>query len=223
MVSAKTPAPVKDESFEWSSSDDEELLKAEQDVLEGTPYGTPRKVPRTQALTSPGKRTFIEMNAQPGGSADTGPLSDDILTTPSTSHKSHTTGLLSPSITPANRATQADERPPEAEPSTLAIEALEILRNSNSQLSAQVENDLVELINKHDLRTQGIVRGRDITRLAVHAKDKRIAELQTRIQILEAEKETNRRVMTHLKMDIVDSPKKGKGRRSIPPTRRSEV
>jgi hypothetical protein len=222
-VGARTPAQKVDESFEWSSSDDKELLKAEQEVLERTPYETPKKAPRTGIITSPGKRTFVQTAAHTVGKDDTWPLSDDVFTTPSTSHKSHGTGLLSPSIIPAKRPSRMDERPPEAEPSTLAVEALEILRSSNSQLSARVEADLVDLLNKHDLRTQGVLRGRDITRLAIHAKDKKIAELQTRIQALEAEKETNRRVISHMKTDIAASPKKGKPTRNVPHARRSEV
>jgi translation elongation factor EF-Tu-like GTPase len=102
----------------------------------------------------------------------------------------------------------------------LASEALAIL--SDSQLSSKVENELVGLLNKYDLRTQGIIKGRDITRLAVQAKDKKIAELQTRISVLEGERETNRTVITHLKHDIATSPTKGRGRGRFP-ARRSEV
>jgi hypothetical protein len=222
-IAAKHPAPATEESFEWSSSDDEKLLQAEQEILERTPFETPKKAPRTATITSPGKRSLARPTAQTGGSDEIWPLSDDVFTTPSTSHQSRDTGLRSPSMTPANRHTQTNNGPPETETSQLAAEALKILRTSTSQLSTQAENDLVELLNKHDLRTQGIAKGRDITRLAVHAKDKKIAELQSRIEALEAEKETNRRVITHLKMDMADSPKKGTSRRNIPPARRSEV
>ncbi len=51
-----------DESFDWSSSNDEELLKAEQEMLSNkTPFETPKKTPRTQTFTSPGKRTLDQM------------------------------------------------------------------------------------------------------------------------------------------------------------------
>ncbi|KAJ9615187.1 hypothetical protein H2200_001261 [Cladophialophora chaetospira] len=224
---ANTPTKVKDsgyfepeETFEWSSSDDDELLKAEQELLERTPFETPKKASRTEVFTSPGKRTFAQMSSSRTVGDEALPLSDDVFTTPSTSHKPNGSGLRSPSKTPANRPTQSGL--PEAEPSLLAAEALRILRDSNSQISSRVETELVELLNNHDLRTQGIIRGRDITRLAVQAKDKKIGELQARISTLESEKETNRRVISHLKMDIATSPKKGNGR-SMPPVRRSEV
>lgn len=100
----------------------------------------------------------------------------------------------------------------------LATEALSVLRGTN--LSKHVEQDLVELLNKHHLRTQGIIKGRDITRVAVAAKDARIAELQARIATLEAERETNRTVISLLKHDMATSPKKP---RNPTPSRRSVV
>ena len=218
---AKISAQAKDsgyfepkEAFGWASSDNEELLKAEREILERTPFETPKKALRTEMFTSPGKRAFAQ-----SASADRG---DDVFTTPSTSHRSNGSGLHLPSNTPANGPAQSGVALPEAEPSMLAAEALKILRSSDSHVSSRVENELVELLNNHDLRTQGIIKGRDITRLAVQAKDKKIGELQARISALEAEKETNRRVISHLKLDIATSPKKGTGR-SVPPARRSAV
>ncbi len=130
--------------------------------------------------------------------------------------------MLSPDDTPAHGPSQTGAGQPGAEPSVLAAEALSILRSSNPKLNPMVENELVELLNMHDLRTKGIIKGRDITRLAIQAKDKKIGELQVRISTLEAEKEMNRNVISHLKMDIATSPKKGKDKQ-MPPARRSEV
>jgi hypothetical protein len=201
-----------DESFDWSFSNDEDLLKAEQEVLSSkTPFETPTKAPRTQTLTSPGKRNLGQMTGPASAADDLWPLSDDVFATPSTTPRSRGNGLLSPTSTPARWPSQAAGVDPE--PSALASQALAIL--SQSQLSSQVEKELVDLLNKHDLRTQGIIKGRDITRLAVQAKDQKIAELQARISMLEAEKETNRTVITHLKHDIATSPKKGRGGGSL--------
>lgn len=149
---------------------------------------------------------------------DEWPLSDDVFATPSTSYKSSTTGLPSPTNTPAKLASQLNHPQPEPEHSALATEALTILRGIN--LSAHVEKDLVELLNQHHLRTQGIIKGRDITRVAVAAKDAKIAELQARIATLEAERETNRTVISLLKQDMATSPKRT---RTPTPSRRSFV
>lgn len=220
----RSPGPVKEvakleneDSFDWSSSNDEHLLEAEEAVLsDQARFETPRKAPRTTSLTSPGKGT--RGDTMPGFS-EPWPLSDDVFATPGTSHMSSGTGLFSPISTPARLPSQLDKDQPTPECSALAIEALSVLKGVH--LSAKVEKDLVDLLNKHDLRTQGIVRGRDITRLAVQSKENKIAELQARISTLEGERETNRTVISLLKHDIAASPKK-KGR-SMPPARRSEV
>ncbi|KAK5555706.1 hypothetical protein LTR46_006147 [Exophiala xenobiotica] len=199
-----------DSSFDRSSSNDEALLEAEQQVMKERPqFETPKKAARTQSTTSPGKRAFGQMAEQSDLADNTWPLSDDVFATPSTSHKSGGTGLLSPNVTPARGRTQPIQ--PETAPSTLATEALAIL--AKAHLDSQTEAELVDLLNKHDLRTQGVIKGREITRIAVQAKEKKIAELQARIAALEAGRETNRTVITHLKQDIANSPKKGRGQR----------
>ncbi|EXJ77892.1 hypothetical protein A1O3_09051 [Capronia epimyces CBS 606.96] len=208
-----------DESFDWSSSNDEELLQAEQTVLSHKPlFETPKKAPRTNLLTSPGKRTFEQTVGQKATGEETWPLSDDVFTTPTTSHRSGGSGLLSPTNTPARGPSQLFL--PESEPSTLASEVLTLL--AGSHISSKVEKELVDLLNRHDLRTQGIIKGRDISRLAVQSKEQKIIELQARISTLEAEKETNRRVITYLKQDIATSPRKGRPKGSTP-ARHSDV
>lgn len=45
----------------------------------------------------------------------------------------------------------------------------------------------------------GIAKGREAVRLSVKAKDAKIAELQARIGLLEAERETDRAMIGHLR------------------------
>lgn len=209
-----------EDSFGWDPTDDEELATAD------LTFETPRKAARTQTFTSPGKRNCVEMaDDEPAASStmllNSWPLSDDVFNTPSTAGRSKSTGLLSPDRTPAQFLTQQTQADP-TDPSDLAEDALKILQPAN--LSKQIEIELVELLNRYDLRMQGIARGRDITRLAVGAKETKIAELQARITGLEAEKETSRTVIAHLKQDIATSPKKGGGRgRGFARRRMSEV
>ncbi|KAK6380353.1 hypothetical protein LTS17_005543 [Exophiala oligosperma] len=208
-----------DSSFDWSSSNDEALLEAELQISKEQPhFETPKKAARTLSTTSPGKRAFHQMVEQKDDADATWPLSDDVFATPSTSHKSGGTGLLSPTETPARDRFQSVA--PESVPSTLAVEVLAVL--SKVALSSEVEKELVDLLNRHDLRTQGISKGRDITRLAVQAKEQKIAELQARIGALEAERETNRAVINYMKHDIATSPKGSRSARKVA-GRRSEV
>ena len=155
-----------------------------------------------------------------GSGVSTWPISianndDDVFTTPATSSRPH--GLLSPTGTPAQTSSRLESQRQtignDRFKSTLADEALKIL--APIPLNQVVEEQLVALLNRHELRTQGIAKGRDITRLAIQSKDKTIAELQARIAGLEAERETSRTVIAHLKQDIglnVSSQKKGRGR-----------
>lgn len=216
----KPPTIARDESFGWSSSDDECLLKAEQEfLLQPTPFETPRKAARTSALSSPGKRTHSNMDAK-SSISEHWPLSDDVFATPSTSYPSLSSGLMSPTSAPVRQLSQPVVDENKGESSALATEVMNILRGVS--LSSEIEKKLVDVLDKHDLRTQGIIKGRDITRIAVQTKATKIAELQARISVLEAERETNRTVISLIKHDIATSPKKGNTRR-IPPSRRSEV
>lgn len=182
------------------------------------PLETPRKTPRTDQLTSPGKRSHsdIQASAAPTWSTLTPSNDDDVFATLTTSSRSNS--LLSPTTTAADQIALHLENPSQpltndTSNSTLATDALKIL--APIPLNSTVEAQLVALLNRHDLRTQGIAKGRDVSRLAIQSKDKKIAELQTRIAGLEAERETSRAVIAHLKQDIglnVSSSKRGRGR-----------
>jgi hypothetical protein len=158
---------------------------------------------------------------------------DDVFTTPATSNKSRNPGLASPSPTPAHGRSHIGQlQGAMGEPSSLAQEALSILRKSPAALLPSVKEELLDLLNRHDLRTQGIAKGRELSRLAVTAREKRITELENRITGLENEKETQRQVISHLKQDMVASPTKpsynktpyrGRGRDGFNTSKRSEV
>ena len=202
-----------DDTFDWSSSADEDLASA----LDS--YETPRKTPRTAIFNSPGKRDHSAMI----NSLD----DDDVFATPSTSHKPIGTGLLSPTVTPLrplnsttyNVATSSD---------TLSSQVLRLLQSHNISLPTTTSTALTSLLSSFELQKAGIAKGREISRLAVQAKDRKIAELQSRVVGLEQERETMKTVVGHLKSDIVQaSPtKRGRGggeRGGVGAGRRSEV
>ncbi|KAI9838657.1 MAG: hypothetical protein M1819_004971 [Sarea resinae] len=86
-----------------------------------------------------------------------------------------------------------------ADDSSLATDVFQVLSRSPSDLSPETRRSLKRVLNSHALRTQGIVKGRNITRLALKARDVRIADLQYRIASLEAERESDRAVIAHLR------------------------
>jgi hypothetical protein len=193
-------------NFEWSSSNDLDLVEIAQSVAMAPPE-TPRKIARNIVFASPGKRNYSEMVE--GTSEFSATVSnDDVFNTPRSSEEAN--GLLSPAETPLRRKPYG-QAPYSIVPtdSGLAKDALRVL--GGSKLCVEVEQQLVDLLNKHDLRTQGIAKGRDITRLALSNKEQKIAELEARITGLEAERETSRAVIAHLKADLIQtSPRKSR-------------
>lgn len=234
---------IQDESFDWSSSGDDELLQFAESMETGNETldedESPRKIARTPQQTSPSKRNHDEISQLASSGTH--------LLTPSTSTKHDTSGLLSPGTTPARirlgpgaqddfeapadaakalseelaedpaegpaelPAEEEIESPSEEEteePFALALQALKILSPVKSKLPPYTKRMLIALLNKHELKSQGNAKGRDLARAAIQTREKRIAELHQKIANLESEKETTRIVIQHLKSDIATSPKK---------------
>jgi hypothetical protein len=197
-----TPSPT-EEFYDWPASEDEELAKV-VDQVSMPPPETPRKVVKTDALSTPGKRRYDEM-----AFATPTQDSDDVFTTPTTGLKGRnlfsTTGLPSPAVTPSPHRFK-DIR---AESSELATEILNSLRDSGVEVPTIAIASVKDICSRYNLKTQGIARGRDISRMAIKTKDGQIAELQHRIAALEAERETNKAVVRHLRRDMELSRNKG--------------
>ena len=91
-------------------------------------------------------------------------------------------------------------------------EVMSILKDQ--QIDDETTSKLRGLLNKHALRVSGIVKGRDITRVALKAKDAKIAELQQKVMTLETEREMDKTIIGHFKKDMAQSmaSKRGHGR-----------
>jgi hypothetical protein len=72
---------------------------------------------------------------------------------------------------------------------------------SGIAVSEDVLTTLRGILSKHDLTSQGVAKGRDISRLALKAKEAKIAELQARVASLEAERELDRGVIRSLRWE----------------------
>lgn len=181
------------EVFDWPNSDDDELFKV-ADRASMAPPETPRKAIKTDMFASPSKRRHGDME-----SGLTTPSSDDVFTTPATGlhgNNLFSAGLITPAETPTT--SRFNEIPLDRD-SDLATEILATL--SSIAVDGETRDAVKTVCNRYALRTQGIAKGRDISRLAIKAKDGKIAELQARIAALEAERETNRAVIRHLRRD----------------------
>ncbi|RMZ83443.1 hypothetical protein DV737_g1539, partial [Chaetothyriales sp. CBS 132003] len=90
---------------------------------------------------------------------------------------------------------------------TLTSQVLSLLAPHN--LPADTMSSLTELLASYELRTAGITKGRDLTRLALQQKDGKIAELQSTVQGLEREREMLTNVISLLKSDMATNTKRG--------------
>ena len=187
-----------EEFFDWPASDDEELaIVADQQELH--PPQTPRKAVRISPSATPRKRLFGETESPESSFLTT---HDDVFSTPSTSVKATgataNSGLLSPQITP----TPGRFKNVTFDDSDLATEIITALKRLYVPMPEEAICAIQEIAGKHVIKTQGIAKGRDISRAALKTKDGTIAELQGRIAAFEAERESNRAVVAHLKRTL---------------------
>ncbi|KAL9601362.1 MAG: hypothetical protein Q9219_002538 [cf. Caloplaca sp. 3 TL-2023] len=198
-----------EEFFDWPGSDDEEVFKAADEASSVTgmpPPETPSKAAKIQLLSSPGKRRYSRME---DGNTTTVPTSsdagDNVFVTPNISVKRD--GLFtaseassSPVDTPTPKRFKDALRADQA--SELSSEVLRVLQEAKTFISPTVRAELMAVCEKHTMSARGILKGRDISRAMVNAKNAMISEMQDTIAALQAERETNRAVIRHLRRDM---------------------
>jgi hypothetical protein len=198
------------DDFGWNddSDDNDELVKAlsssQTESFISQPNfhpESPFKTPRTSMVTSSGKHKLAEVtndNPSTDRSAPATPFS-------SRSSRSSRTEVFPPSsaelcMTPTpskyNDVLSADSK---FDTSDLAKSLLGILEKHSVVLPNKAHNEVVSLLNRHDLKTQGIIRGRDMTRVALKKKDDDIKKLQDRVSDLEAQRELDRSLIEGMK------------------------
>jgi len=175
---------------------------------------TPSKAIKVGLFTTPGsKRKRDEAEAWPTPNTARN-QSDDVFTTPSNTRLKAATwdgngrsGLMSPSVTPTptrfrniNQTSEAIESISDLKDYDIAKEVMEILKEQS--LDEEITTKVRQVLNKHALKTQGIARGRDITRLALKTKESKIAELEQRIVVLQNERELDKVIIKHFKSDM---------------------
>lgn len=197
-------ADLDDDDFDsWSLSEkDVERLAKAADAAPITPHKAQKTgVYATPATTAKRKLPWLE---QLPAETSTKPA-DDYFSTPSKPpiNTSQTQSTFTEPGTPTAQPTLATISTPS--PPTRHKDALINPADDTSSLTSEILASLSSLsmpagtlsnvrsiLTKHDLRTQGIKKGRDISRLALKAKDAKIAELQARIASLEADRELER-------------------------------
>ncbi|KAK0103280.1 hypothetical protein ONS95_005315 [Cadophora gregata] len=221
-----------DEFGDWSLSPEEER-KLEQSITRaesGSPSPeTPRKATKTTQFSTPNSKRKFDESVLPtpstGGRTltgfDSGRRDEDVFTTPATISKGtwdgrQAFGLRSPSGTPTparyRESTVASDvhSQPSQNGYDITDEVLELLKDQH--IDDETTTSLKQLLSKHAMKISGIAKGRDITRVALKAKETKIAELQQKISALEAQRELDRTVIRHFKSDMTESVERRRGR-----------
>lgn len=216
-----------DDLLPWplTGQEEEELVNAADSVI--PPPETPRKVAKTGIYATPAttvekKRTLpwqqdSTANAttpttpsvagrQQTGYLDTPSKSPtkasfaipDVAYGPTPTLQASTATPQLKSSSPPSRHRDALSNPADSS-SSLTIEALAAL--AGTSIPPSVLSNLRGILSKHDLKSQGVVKGRDISRLGLKAKEAKIVELQARIASLEAEREVDRGVIRALRWE----------------------
>ncbi|KAH8694141.1 hypothetical protein BGW36DRAFT_399290 [Talaromyces proteolyticus] len=208
-VDNTTPSKIKktrtlssdEDAYSWDESLDDEV----EDLMERktplrqpvfTPPETPRKTPRTANNTSPGKRKLDDLNDEP-------PPYSALDNPPPTSSGSRTNSVpfssveISTTPTP-RRYHDALSANSSSEVSDLALDVLSTLDRHDVVIPTQARDEVVALLDKHHLKSQGLQRGRDILRVSLNKKDGEIVALKQRIEGLLAEREMDRTIIAGL-------------------------
>jgi hypothetical protein len=171
----------------------------------------PNKVQRTPTTFSPGKRKLFAAHGSPNGRED---LSGSTVIPTTSSSRSTLSSRVPPSsaelcMTPTptkyHDVLSSTSVPHKSE---LAREASAILEKHDVVLSSKALDELVELLNRHDLKLQGVNRGREITRLAVKKKEEELSKKDDEIRYLH-ERITNLQAQRELDQRLLDSMSSG--------------
>jgi len=212
-----------------SPEEERRLVQAVEESDAALDVELPRKTMKTYELATPSMKRKRDADTLP--TPDTGhnfmkrPMAD-LFTTPTSRMtggvkvENERFGLRSPSATPSHfrentAATDVPietiEKSPAPGPSyDIGPEVLALL--DGHKIDEEVMSSLQELLDRHSLKMAGIARGRDVTRVALKAKEAKIAELQQKISTIEAARELDKTIIKTFKSDIAKSVERRKGR-----------
>ncbi|KAI9647744.1 hypothetical protein NHQ30_004131 [Ciborinia camelliae] len=216
-----------DEFGEWplTKEDEEKMVKTVERTDPGSFPETPGKGMDSGTVTPGSKRKRGEEEKNAASMYPTpatkGTRDEDIFGTPSPSRRKLRDGmwdgherslLFNPSETPSpSRFKDATiSAPPKfmASPSKsstgdllpnhdITEDIMDLLKDQN--IDEEVDIRLRQLLSRHALKISGIVKGRDITRVALKSKDSQITELQQRIMVLEHKLDMDEAIIKRLR------------------------
>ena len=81
----------------------------------------------------------------------------------------------------------AQSSPSHSQPANLAHQAITLLENKGVVVARSTQEELAVLLNRHEMKTQGVIKGRDVTRMALKKREEEVELLRERVDALEVE------------------------------------
>lgn len=155
------------DEFGWhdDSEEDEELsevLNSTQRILSQPNFNpeTPQKAARTSSTTSPGKRKLFEYSHDESSSTIS-PLATPASSRSGRHPPSSAEVCMTPTPTKYRDVLSTDSKP---DMSNLAHQVTAVLNKHDVVLPNEARDELLKLLNTHDLKLTGAVKGRDAVR-----------------------------------------------------------
>ncbi|KAF2724928.1 hypothetical protein K431DRAFT_343406 [Polychaeton citri CBS 116435] len=171
-----------------------------QTYFEVTPSKPPVPPQQSSSSVIPG----AELPARPPQWPESVDRVDEPLVVPATPQKQRSPGETIALETPATASWYKNALEDPADVSgSLTSEVLAEL--SSIDIPSDTLSKVRSILTKHDLKTQGVIMGRDISRRALKSKDAKIAELRYRVEMAEAEKEVMKKMPKQLQLERAES------------------
>ena len=77
--------------------------------------------------------------------------------------------------------------PAHSQPANLAHQAITLLENKGVVIARSTQEELAVLLNRHEMKMQGVIKGRDVTRMALKKREEEVERLRERVDALEVE------------------------------------
>ncbi|ELR10142.1 hypothetical protein VC83_04315 [Pseudogymnoascus destructans] len=209
-----------DEYGEWplGAEDEIEAVEAAERASSMRPSETPRKALKTSDFSTPGsKRIRSREGPWPTPATNATTRDEDVFKTPISAARleplrldsASRRGLISPSASPTpNRRLDFSSVVETGGSGSAGYDiTAEVLRLLEGQpIEDEAIANLRHLLNRYALKNSGIEKGRDITRLALKARDAKIEDLQQQVATLESKREMDKAIIRHFKDDIQKMP-----------------
>lgn len=158
----------------------------------------PSKAARTPGTTSPSKRKLSEYAyASPTAGS---PSMATPLSSRSTASSRFSPSSLELNVTPTpTKYRDVLSTETKSDLSKFAEEVTTLLEKHEVVLPNRARDELVKLLNLQELKSKGIIRGRDMARDSMKKKDEEIARLKERIMNLEAQTSMDRSLINSMR------------------------